>query len=166
MIIPKPAELKDFSTFEDSALLKLIAAQQPEAMEVLYKRYGNSVFEGALEACGQSELAEEVTLDVYLYVWENARGTSPENKSTGDWLLEIGRGIASKTLGQGDNVRVEKDAYACGGEDKPCLVDAGMQDGSAASPAELPGGLKRRLMHIVKKRKAALLGAKQNAASG
>ncbi len=148
MVIPKPEELKDFSTFEDGTLLKLIAAYQPEAIEVLYKRYGESVFERAFKACGQSETAEKVTKDVFLHVWENAKQAIREKKTARDWLAEIGD---SNLPGGSENPRTERDET---------------QESNVTQPAELPGGLKSKLMHEVKKRKAALLGAKQNAASG
>lgn len=157
MVLPKPEELKDFSAFEDSAVIKLIAASQPEAMEVLYERYGRIVFERVLNAVDQADVAERISLEVFLYVWENALKYPKERTTLSDWLEKIARDHAVQSLAKDQNTIGEIEPADEGGEGQ-LAASIGAVDTESPSPqAELPPGLKKKLMHEVKRRKAILL---------
>jgi len=150
MVIPKPSELKDFSEFEDAPLIKLIAAKQPEALEVLYKRHGRSIYQLALKTCRCAAQAEEVTLAVFLQAWEKAGEILKTPEKTSDWLFEIEQNCAAV-------VRLSGETHATTEEVIP--------SDTFHAQEEPPASLKRRLMREVKKRKSNLRGQMQHAAT-
>jgi RNA polymerase sigma-70 factor (ECF subfamily) len=150
MVIPKPSELKDFSKFEDAALIKLIAAKQPEALEVLYKRHGRSIYHLALMTCGRAALAEEVTMAVFLQAWEKAGDTLKAPEKASAWLFEIERSCAA-VVGQSG------ETPSTAGEVIPEELPPAQEDP--------PANLKSRLMREVKKRKSNLQGPMQHVAA-
>jgi DNA-directed RNA polymerase specialized sigma24 family protein len=157
MVLPKPEELKDFSAFEDSALIKLIAAKQTEALEVLYKRHGRAVFKHVLSAVNQVDMAEKICLEVFLYVWENAVEITKEQEIIADWLEKIGRDRVLEVMAENINTISgikPPDAGSAGN------TGAAKNEANTEPPipeAELPASLKKKLMHEVKRRKAILL---------
>jgi RNA polymerase sigma-70 factor (ECF subfamily) len=84
----------DLSTLDDEALLALIARSQAEALEALYNRYSRLVFGLALNALGERSLAEEVSQDVFLRVWQNAHTYQPGQGRVSAWLTSIARNRA------------------------------------------------------------------------
>jgi len=81
----------DYKKFDDAALLRLIARTQEPALGELYDRYRRLVYSMALNATGDAALAEEITQDVFLRVWNKAETYRPEQGKVVTWLSSIAR---------------------------------------------------------------------------
>jgi RNA polymerase sigma-70 factor (ECF subfamily) len=96
----------DYTTLQDDSLIRLVAAGKSEALSVLYDRYARLVFGLALNTIGDEHLAEEITQDVYIRVWEKAASYKPEQGKVVTWLASIARYRAIDLFRQ-RNVRPE-----------------------------------------------------------
>jgi RNA polymerase sigma-70 factor (ECF subfamily) len=76
----------------------MIASARPEALSVLYDRYGRLVYSLALNVLGDAESAEEVTQDVFVRVWEKAGTYRVEQAKVSTWLTSITRNRAIDLL--------------------------------------------------------------------
>src|SRR2546423_13179498 len=56
----------------DQALIQRIAGGDTDALGLLYDRYGRQVFNAALRIVGDYGMAEEITQDTFLRLWERA----------------------------------------------------------------------------------------------
>ena len=81
----------DYSALDDQALLRLISHQQTEALSALYDRYGRLVFSLALQMMGEVAVAEEITQDVFLRVWEKAHTYRADQARVSTWITSITR---------------------------------------------------------------------------
>lgn len=73
---------------DDCELVARIAAQDQTALRALYARHGSRVFRFVLRLVRQEAIAEELTNEVFVEAWRNAR--SFEGKaSLATWLLSI-----------------------------------------------------------------------------
>ena len=75
-------------------LLAAIARQDEDAMSKLYDLTSSRVFGLAMRILGDTQAAEEATLDVYEYVWRKASSFDSTRGSVWTWLLTITRGRA------------------------------------------------------------------------
>ena len=81
----------DFNKFDDQTLMKLIAQAQEDALRELYNRYNRLVYSMAVNAVGENSLAEEITQDVFLRIWNNAETYSPQKGKVITWVSSITR---------------------------------------------------------------------------
>jgi RNA polymerase sigma-70 factor (ECF subfamily) len=81
----------DYKKLDDEALMRLIALTQEQALGALYDRYSRLVYSMALNATGDSGLAEEITQDVFLRVWGKAETYKPEQGKVVTWMSSITR---------------------------------------------------------------------------
>jgi len=81
----------DYTTLDDEALLQLITHQQTDALSALYDRYGRLVFSLALQMMGEVSVAEEITQDVFLRVWEKAHTYRTDQARVSTWITSITR---------------------------------------------------------------------------
>ncbi len=81
----------EYSQLSDDALLRLIARSRHEALSELYDRYSRLVFSLALNAVGDYAVAEEITQDVFVRVWEKAYTYRVEQAKVTTWLTSITR---------------------------------------------------------------------------
>lgn len=81
----------DYSSFDDAALLRLIAKRKADALRTLYDRYGRLVYSIAFQATSHAELAEEVTQDTFLRVWQHAATFDPQQGQLLSWMTRITR---------------------------------------------------------------------------
>ena len=81
----------DFASQDDEILLHLIARAHPDALSELYDRYGRLVFSVAYHATSDAHLAEEITQDTFLRVWQRAESYHPQNGKVATWLASIAR---------------------------------------------------------------------------
>ena len=79
---------------EDGRCLARIAEGDPDALGVLYDRYGRIVFGLLYGMLGSPEAAEEITQDTFHAVWRRARSYRAERGSVRVWLLTIARNAA------------------------------------------------------------------------
>lgn len=104
---------------DDSSLLEAIAAchksdranpatnaAAAEAIGQLYDRYGRLVFSLAVRIVGDSAVAEEITQDVFVQVWNKADTFRPETGKVVTWLASVARYRAIDVLRR-QNVRPE-----------------------------------------------------------
>jgi RNA polymerase sigma-70 factor (ECF subfamily) len=88
----------DYSRLDDATLLSLIARTQEGALAQLYDRYNRLVFSLALAIVRDRATAEEVTLDVFMRVWQKAGLYQSEKSKVSTWLTHITRNHAIDIL--------------------------------------------------------------------
>jgi RNA polymerase sigma-70 factor, ECF subfamily len=82
---------EDYATYGDEKLVSLIAQLHEPALTQLYDRYHRLVFSLAFAIVNDRETAEEVTLDVFLRVWQKAGTYRVEQAKVSTWLTHIAR---------------------------------------------------------------------------
>lgn len=81
----------DYKKADDVTLLRWITAAEEDALGELYDRYGRLVFSMALNAVGDPAIAEEITQDVYLRIWNKAESYNVEQGKVMTWIASITR---------------------------------------------------------------------------
>jgi RNA polymerase sigma-70 factor (ECF subfamily) len=81
----------DYSSLDDDALVRLISNTSEGALGELYERYNRLVHSLALHVIGDQATAEEITLDVFMRVWERAGTYRSERAKVSTWLSSITR---------------------------------------------------------------------------
>ena len=89
--LPAPTAPEALAQLEDAVVLGFIARGEPEALGILYDRYGRLVFSIALRVTNDRLSAEEVTQDVFQRVWTHAAGFRPSAGTLTGWLVSITR---------------------------------------------------------------------------
>jgi RNA polymerase sigma-70 factor (ECF subfamily) len=84
----------DYSRLDDEGLLRLIARSQENALSELYDRYSRLVYSVALNSLSDPAVAEEITQDVFVRVWERADTYRAEQGRVATWLTSITRNRA------------------------------------------------------------------------
>lgn len=82
----------------DTELLQRMVAADETALAALYDRYGRLVMSVALAILGDQATAEEVTLDVFLTVWQRAGDYDPRLAKVATWLTRLARNRAIDRL--------------------------------------------------------------------
>lgn len=90
----------DAKQLDDNSLIALINQEQQDALSVLYDRYSRLVFSMAYRTVGDTGLAEEITQEVFLRVWEKAHTYRPEQAKVITWIASITRYRAIDILRQ------------------------------------------------------------------
>jgi RNA polymerase sigma-70 factor (ECF subfamily) len=88
----------DYANFDDERLIRLILQSQEQALAQLYDRYHRLVFSLALAIVNDRATAEEITLDVFMRVWQKAGTYRPEQARVSTWLTHIARHHAIDVL--------------------------------------------------------------------
>jgi len=83
---------------DDASLISLIARAKTDGLNELYERYHRLVFSVALAIVGDRPVAEEVTLDVFVQVWQRAGTYDPAQAKVRTWLIAITRNHAIDIL--------------------------------------------------------------------
>jgi RNA polymerase sigma-70 factor (ECF subfamily) len=78
----------------DGELMQHIRQADQSALMLLYARHGNAVYGLALRILHDSGLAEEVTQDTFLKVWNQADRWDPDKGQLSSWLLTVTRHTA------------------------------------------------------------------------
>jgi RNA polymerase sigma-70 factor (ECF subfamily) len=81
----------NYGVLDDSDLLQLVLNGDERALEAIYDRYSRLVFSVALHLVGEGPAAEEVTLDVFTRLWQNAIAYDPGRAQLSTWLTSIAR---------------------------------------------------------------------------
>jgi RNA polymerase sigma-70 factor (ECF subfamily) len=82
----------------DNGLLGLIAEADDNALAELYDRYHRLVYSLAVAIVGDPATAEEITLDVFVRVWQKASTYRADLASVSTWLTHIARHHAIDVL--------------------------------------------------------------------
>lgn len=90
--------MPDTPSADDAQLIRRIIARDQNALSELYQRYGGLVYSLATRVIGSRALAEEVTQDTFLKVWNQARTWDPDRGKLSSWLLTITRYTAIDLL--------------------------------------------------------------------
>jgi RNA polymerase sigma-70 factor, ECF subfamily len=88
----------NYSELDDAALVRLMAQDQTEALSELYDRYNRLVFGLALAIVGDDATAEDITLDVFLRLWQKAATYRVEKALVTTWMTAITRHLAIDEL--------------------------------------------------------------------
>ena len=83
---------------DDIQLIRLIAQSRQDAINELYERYKRLVFSVAFAIVGDQGVAEEITLDVFVQVWQKADSYRPELAKVSTWIMAITRNHAIDIL--------------------------------------------------------------------
>ncbi len=82
---------EDYALYSDEKLIRLIAQSHEQALAQLYDRYNRLIFSLALAIVNDRESAEEITLDVFMRVWQKAGTYRVEQAKVSTWLTHIAR---------------------------------------------------------------------------
>ncbi|MCA9973980.1 MAG: sigma-70 family RNA polymerase sigma factor [Anaerolineales bacterium] len=82
----------------DADLLAAIARQNEAALAELYDRYCRLIFTIAYNVVGNEQTAEEVTLDIFVRVWQKAHTYQADQAQVHTWLTRITRNRAIDML--------------------------------------------------------------------
>lgn len=91
---PSPRPAVDFSALSDTDLLLWIEHAEESALGALYDRYQRLVYSLAYQSIGEKGLAEEITQDVFLRIWEKAGTYHPDHGKVLTWIVSITRNRA------------------------------------------------------------------------
>ena len=85
---------------DDIALMQRIAARDQHALMELYEKYGRAVYSLAYRVVMNSVLAEEVSQDTFLKVWNQTARWDSDRGKLKSWLLTIAQFTAIDRLRQ------------------------------------------------------------------
>ncbi|MEP7287330.1 MAG: sigma-70 family RNA polymerase sigma factor [Chloroflexota bacterium] len=74
---------------DDIELMQRIAAHDPLAFRAIYQQYGKAVYSLAYRVLQNATLAEDVTQDTFLKVWQQKAHWDPNKGSLKNWLLTV-----------------------------------------------------------------------------
>ena len=98
---------------EDGALIERLKRRDPQALAELYDRYGRMAYSLVLRVVRDRAIAEDLTQETFLRVWNRVHSIDSEKGAIGPWLLAIARNRAIDYLrssaGRGRNAAVELD---------------------------------------------------------
>jgi RNA polymerase sigma-70 factor, ECF subfamily len=98
---------------EDRALIERLKRRDPQALAELYDRYGRMAYSLVLRVVRDKAIAEDLTQETFLRVWNRIHSIDSDKGAIGPWLLAIARNRAIDYLrssaGRDRNVAVELD---------------------------------------------------------
>jgi RNA polymerase sigma-70 factor (ECF subfamily) len=78
--------------FADDVLIRLVITRRQDALDELYTRYSRLIFGIALQMLQQDRAAaEEVTLDIFVSVWQHAATYRADRAKVSTWLTSMTR---------------------------------------------------------------------------
>ena len=86
------------ATSSDSELLRRLEKGDEQAFLALYRRHQGSVYRFALRMSGKTEMAEEVTQDVFLELMRGKSGFDPERGRFASFLFGVARNHVLRAL--------------------------------------------------------------------
>lgn len=117
--------LTDFTRYDDEKLIHLITQLQEGALAQLYDRYNRLVFSLAFAIVNDRATAEEITLDVFMRVWQKADSYRSEQAKVSTWLTHIARNHSIDVLRRRS---VRPDQYAVDWENAIPNPESGEND--------------------------------------
>ncbi len=96
----------NYSDMGDDDLIKLVTKGDQDALGMLYDRYGRLVYSVAYASVGRSELAAEISQEVFLGIWQKAETFDAQKGKLKSWMAQIARNRAIDTI-RGLTVRPE-----------------------------------------------------------
>ncbi len=83
---------------DDESLIRLITEGQSAALGVLYDRYGRLVFSLAFQVTSDAAVAEEITQEVFLQIWNKATTYQSSQGKVTTWITSVARHRAIDSL--------------------------------------------------------------------
>jgi RNA polymerase sigma-70 factor (ECF subfamily) len=121
----------DYTGFRDEELMSRLAGQDLGAFGTLYDRYSDLVYSVALRVVADSQVAEDVTQDVFLRVWRRPEQFDLRRGKFVTWLLSVTRNRSIDVRrSQGRRLRREA-APAADGESEDVLPSTDERDDPA-----------------------------------
>ena len=130
---------------EEQQLMEALLVGDPDAVRVLYARFGRPVYTMGFRLLGTREAAEELTQDVFLTAWRKAARFDPSRGRLSTWLMTIAHNLAVDRLRRETGVTrptlvlVDEVPDAPGGPDEEALLmerDAAVRALATLSDAE------------------------------
>jgi RNA polymerase sigma-70 factor (ECF subfamily) len=90
--------MSNLTTLTDPELMSRIVRQEQAALSELYTRFGGPVYSVARHVLQDTGMAEEVTQDIFLKVWQQAVTWDEERGKLVSWLLTMTRYTAIDRL--------------------------------------------------------------------
>lgn len=99
------AALRDHTRWSDAELLDGIAARDPRAFSVFYRRHLRRVLGTLVRQTGDPEIAADLTAEVFASVMGSARRYEPRHDTADAWLRAIARNVLghSRRHGRADD---------------------------------------------------------------
>ena len=97
---PNATPLTDGSAVSDERLLEQVLARDAMALRNLYERHGSAVYSLAQYILREPAVAEELTQEIFLTVWNKAEQYQEQQARFRTWLLSITRHRAIDQLRQ------------------------------------------------------------------
>ena len=129
---------EDYAQYDDERLIRLIAQAHEEALAQLYDRYNRLVFSLALAIVNDRATAEEITLDVFMRVWQKAGTYRPDQAKVSTWLTHIARHHAIDVLRRRS---IRPDHYAAYWEDVTPHAGSSQEDPEESAELSLQRNL-------------------------
>jgi RNA polymerase sigma-70 factor (ECF subfamily) len=82
----------------ESDLIKILRTGEEYAFDILYNNYAPTIFGMVLNIVKNRELAEEITQDAFIKIWNNFQTYSETKGRLYTWMLNIARNMAIDVL--------------------------------------------------------------------
>jgi RNA polymerase sigma-70 factor, ECF subfamily len=115
----------DYTRYDDERLISLIVQSDEDALAQFYDRYNRLVFSLALAIINDRATAEEITLDVFMRIWQKAGTYRSDRAKVTTWLTHITRHHAIDVLRRR---AVRLDQYAAQWDDALSHADGSQPD--------------------------------------
>ena len=83
---------------DDNQLMKRIAREERQALNILYNRYGVALYNFLSRYTGRRELAQDLLQETFIRVWRSAHTYRFKAGSCSAWLYAIARNLARSEL--------------------------------------------------------------------
>ena len=93
------------ATASDESLVQAVAARRPDAIDVLYARYGRPAFALARRIIGDDGFAEDVVQEVFLTLWREPGRFDRSRGGFSSWLLSVTHHKAVDTVRREESLR-------------------------------------------------------------
>ena len=97
--------MQDFAQASDDDLLRRMTAGDEDAFTALYRRHQGSVYRFALHMSGSTDVAEEVTQEVFMFLIRGVRQYDPKRGTLAGFLFGVARNHVLR--------RLERDRVYC-----------------------------------------------------
>jgi RNA polymerase sigma-70 factor (ECF subfamily) len=104
----------------DRALAARLKSREPEALRELYDKYGRLAYAVIFRVVRNTGVAEDLTQETFLRVWNRMAGFDAERGSLGPWVLTVARNRAIDYLRSVDG-RMSQNAIELTGSESPAL---------------------------------------------
>jgi len=104
----------------DRALAERLKAREPEALRELYDKYGRMAYALIFRVVRNAGVAEDLTQETFLRVWNRMAGFDHQRGAIGPWVLTVARNRAIDYLRSVDG-RMTQNAIELTGTEWPAL---------------------------------------------